>query len=137
MIPQHELMQGSCFHPSAATTISIPSTEILEVGAIEWGGVRVINPKEAASPFFKNKHIHPVKITVEILLRCGFTDDGRGFMYKCSDELNHDGISYPRLFFNNRLDKWMDCYTRVTVDALHNLQMMYLVNTKKQLKFLK
>ena len=82
----------------------------------------------------------PIPLTAEMLEKCGFIKhDIDSNLYQSSPELheksNKDiGIVAPSFFFNKRLNRWMDCQTRVCIDSLHQLQNLYLDLTSEELE---
>jgi len=85
---------------------------------------------------FDLSHISGIPITEEWLLRFGFKFDGH--IYEASKEIreksNKDiGVKYQAYFFNKRLNRWMDCQTRVCVDYIHQLQNLYFALTGEEL----
>lgn len=81
----------------------------------------------------------PVKLTEEWLLKFGFKVSENKLVYDHptpaipEDEHKDLGTSYPAFFFNKRLDKWMDCHTRVTIQYVHQLQNLYFALTGEEL----
>jgi len=43
-------------------------------------------------------------------------------------------LHYVSMFFNNRLNRWMDCQTRVCVDFVHQFQNLVFINTGEELE---
>lgn len=88
----------------------------------------------------KGIHIKPIPITEEWLLKFGFQKDkNHGLVYDHPSPLIPEnehkdlGTNYPSFFFNKRLNRWMDCHTRVCVDYVHSLQNLYFALTGEEL----
>ncbi len=81
-----------------------------------------------------------ITLTPELLVEVGFTSDQHKISYyhpapkEPENEHKDLGTSYPTFFFNNRLERWMDCHTRVCVDYFHQLQNLYFALTGEELK---
>lgn len=80
--------------------------------------------------------LKPVELSEEWFLYFGLDHDGR--LHSADSETKEKsiqdiGIRYVSYFYNNRLEKWMDCQTRITFDYVHEVQNHYKVMTKKEL----
>lgn len=81
----------------------------------------------------------PIPLTEEWLLKFGFTPDKHNLVYdhpspkEPENEHKDLGTKYPSFFFNKRLNRWMDCQTRVCVDYVHQLQNFYFALTGEEL----
>lgn len=82
----------------------------------------------------------PIPLTEEWLLKFGFTPDERKIVYdhplpkEPENEHKDLGTKYPAFFMNNRLNRWMDCHTRVCIDYVHQLQNLYFALTGEELE---
>lgn len=85
-------------------------------------------------------YLRPIPLTDEWLLKFGFTPDERKIVYdhplpkEPENEHKDLGTKYPAFFMNNRLNRWMDCHTRVCIDYVHQLQNLYFTLTGEELE---
>jgi len=89
------------------------------------------------SCFIPAVNIEPIPLTEEWLLRFGCTKCGSVFSLPKSIEdkcVGDNGLHYVSMFFNNRLNRWMDCQTRVCVDFVHQFQNLVFINTGEELE---
>ena len=88
---------------------------------------------------FENEKIEPIPLTEEWLVKFGFTPDDHKIVYdhpapKEPEKEHKDlGTNFPSFFYNKRLERWMDCHTRVCVDFVHQLQNLYVALTGEEL----
>jgi hypothetical protein len=81
----------------------------------------------------------PKALTEELLVRMGFTPDSHKICFdhplpkEPENEHKDLGKTFPTIFFNKRLERWMDCHTRVCVDNAHELQNLYHALTGEEL----
>lgn len=87
---------------------------------------------------YNEDQCYPIPLTAEILENTDLVKEG-DFVFCSSEDIRNKsakdvGISYCSFFYNNRLGKWMDSQSRVTVDYLHELQNLYSSITKEELE---
>jgi hypothetical protein len=102
---------------------------------------RLCNVRKGARCFGKGtpfKLINPIPITEKWLLKLGLLQDQDGILFSLSDEIHEKckgdiGLHCPSFFFNKRLNRWMDCQTRVCVDYIHQVQNLIYCLTGEEL----
>lgn len=80
----------------------------------------------------------PIPITEDWLLKIGLVQDESGRLFQPSKEIHEKcegdiGFKCPSFFFNSRLNRWMDCQTRVCVDYIHQVQNLVYALTGEEL----
>lgn len=87
-------------------------------------------------PEYKFEKLRGIPLTEEKLLSLGLIKDATLFRpvesihEKCQGDI---GFKCPSFFFNSRLNRWMDCQTRVCVDYVHQVQNLVYQLTGEEL----
>jgi hypothetical protein len=82
-------------------------------------------------------YYNPVPLTEEWLLKLELIKNKTLFeLPKEIQETRSDdnGIGTCAFFYNKRLNRWMDCHSRVCIDFVHQCQNLVFVITGKELK---
>lgn len=130
MIEQNELRKGNLVLFSEDATL-------FEVMSVDELGLGVKNQNEET--WIEHSQFEGVKIDQSLLETLGLIPDDNRRLFQPNNEIKKKcegdiGFKCPSFFYNNRLERWMDCQTRVCVDFAHQLQNLVFVLTGEELK---
>jgi len=108
-----------------------------QVSAIDSDGVKFRDTYFTFVNVHGVANIKPIPLTKEWLVKLGFYKEGETLLSlpkDVKDRMSGDiGKRWPSFFYNNRLNKWMDCQTRVAIEHVHQLQNLYFALTGEEL----
>ena len=97
----------------------------------------IVEAEDIKSCITKRYKFEPIPITEKRLLELGLTKEDTLFTLpkEIRDLCKGDkGRQCPSVFFNNRLNRWMDTHTRVCFDSVHKFQNLVYELTGEELK---
>ncbi len=106
-------------------------------------GLTVFFTDSAEETWIEATQFAPIPITKEWLMKIGFVKkDNDELLVHLPPEIEEAtkgdlGFKRSDFFFNSRLNKWMDCQSRVCVDYIHQVQSLVYWHTRHELTLTK